>query len=172
MSLSRYQLCFRWHVRISSWVGFAATYTWGRNRPYIGSYPSLREIQEEDSLSNRFLDSWETPACTSHQTSDKKIRHPTSDIEHQAFYNMFLAPALTSGDANLVWKYTQLCNWWRCVCTAVTGGGCLAEADTVNPGNVHQLQHLEETSNSMNLITTWITNYKDYMQTSLTTTRE
>ena len=45
-----------------------------------------------------------------------------------AFYNTFLAPALGSGDTDLlIRKYTPLVDWWRCVCTAVTGGGSAVE---------------------------------------------
>ena len=55
-----------------------------------------------------------------------------------AFYNTFLAPAIGSGNADLIRKYTPLVNWWRCACTAVTGGGSVVEIDPGDPGNLCQ----------------------------------
>ena len=69
--------------------------------------------------------------------------NPDSIYSYLAFYNTFLAPALGSGDVDLVLKYTPLCNWWRCVCTAVTGGGSVVQAATVDPGNIHQHRFLD-----------------------------
>ena len=69
--------------------------------------------------------------------------NPDGIYSYLAFYNTFLAPALGSGDADLVRKYTPLCNWWRCVCTAVTGGGSVVQAATVDPGNFRQCRFLD-----------------------------
>ena len=44
-------------------------------------------------------------------------RSPDGIYSYLAFYNTFLAPALGSGDADLICKYTPLINWWHCVCT-------------------------------------------------------